>query len=236
RLARSQRAQRSAWKALSFAPLPTSLSSLFGGGGGAVATGMAAKVAAVGAAAVLVGGGTYEGVRVVETQVAAPPAKLVAAAHARTTSRLEHSAASPLTRDRGQAFGRHEEREHAPKSDGGRRGQTSRSHSRATAQVAHDTAPGQLKKATGARSTVAQTATGGPRSRAGAHPRRTKKQSHGQGRGRGRSSVKAGVKAAKGKGSAGAEAAGQSASVVTRSSSSMADAKHPSPSGSGKKR
>ena len=81
-LARSQRAQRSAWKALSIVPLPGSLGSLFGGGGGAVATGMAAKVAAVGAAAVLVGGGTYEGVRMAESHgggsrapVAAAPAR-----------------------------------------------------------------------------------------------------------------------------------------------------------------
>jgi RNA polymerase sigma factor (sigma-70 family) len=74
RLARSQRAQRSAWKTLSVVPLPGSLASLFGGGGGAVATGVAAKVAAVGVAAVLVGGGTYEGVKTVQAHVTAKPA------------------------------------------------------------------------------------------------------------------------------------------------------------------
>jgi RNA polymerase sigma factor (sigma-70 family) len=68
RLARSQRAQRSAWKSLSVLPLPASLSSLFGGGGATVATGLAAKAAAVGAAAVLVGGGAYAGVRIVDTR------------------------------------------------------------------------------------------------------------------------------------------------------------------------
>src|ERR671936_2069859 len=48
-VARRQRAQRSAFKALGAVPLPTSLASLFGGGGGgaAVGTGVAAKAAAV---------------------------------------------------------------------------------------------------------------------------------------------------------------------------------------------
>src|ERR671937_1389448 len=47
-VARRQRAQRSAFKALGAVPLPTSLASLFGGGGGgaAVGTGVAAKAAA----------------------------------------------------------------------------------------------------------------------------------------------------------------------------------------------
>jgi RNA polymerase sigma factor (sigma-70 family) len=79
RLARSQRAQRSAWKALAIIPLPGSLGSLFGGGGTAVATGAAAKVAAVGVVAAIVGGGTYEGVRVVQAQAKKEPAKTAAA-------------------------------------------------------------------------------------------------------------------------------------------------------------
>ena len=61
-VARRQRAQRSAFKALGAVPLPTSLLSLFGGGGGAaVGTGVAAKAAAVVATGALVGGLGYEG-------------------------------------------------------------------------------------------------------------------------------------------------------------------------------
>jgi RNA polymerase sigma factor (sigma-70 family) len=85
RFARSQRAQRSAWKALSVIPLPGSLGSLFGGGGTAVATGVAAKVAAVGVAAAIIGGGTYEGVRVVQAQVKKEPAKTAAVVPAAVT-------------------------------------------------------------------------------------------------------------------------------------------------------
>src|ERR687884_2140096 len=63
-VARRQRAQRSAFKALGAVPLPTSLASLFGGGGGAaVGTGVAAKAAAVVATGALVGGVGYEGAR-----------------------------------------------------------------------------------------------------------------------------------------------------------------------------
>src|SRR5439155_22590649 len=53
RTARSQRAQRAAWKSLAVVPLPGSLSSLLGGGGAAVGigTGVAVKVAALGASA-----------------------------------------------------------------------------------------------------------------------------------------------------------------------------------------
>ncbi len=56
RLARGQRAQRSALKALGAVPLPSSLASLFGGGGAAVAT----KAAAVALAASLAGGVGYD--------------------------------------------------------------------------------------------------------------------------------------------------------------------------------
>jgi len=63
--ARSQRAQRAAFKALGVVPLPaslSSLSSLFGGGGAAtVGSAVAAKAAAVLAAGALVGGVGYEG-------------------------------------------------------------------------------------------------------------------------------------------------------------------------------
>ena len=63
--ARSQRAQRTAFKALGAAPLPasfSSFSSLFGGGGGAsVGTAVLAKAATVLAAGALAGGVGYEG-------------------------------------------------------------------------------------------------------------------------------------------------------------------------------
>src|SRR5438105_15204535 len=63
-VARRQRAQRSAFKALAAVPLPSSLASLFGGGGGAaVGTGVAMKAAAVLATGALVGGLGYEGAR-----------------------------------------------------------------------------------------------------------------------------------------------------------------------------
>ena len=59
--ARSQRAQRAAFKTLGAVPLPASLSSLFGGGGATVGSAVAAKAAAVLAAGALVGGVGYEG-------------------------------------------------------------------------------------------------------------------------------------------------------------------------------
>jgi RNA polymerase sigma factor (sigma-70 family) len=59
-LARRQRAQSSAWKALAVAPLPASLSSFAGGGSvAAVGAGLVAKAAAV-TVAVAVAGGGYE--------------------------------------------------------------------------------------------------------------------------------------------------------------------------------
>jgi RNA polymerase sigma factor (sigma-70 family) len=61
--ARSQRAQRSALKALGAIPLPSTLSSLFGGGGAAVGGGLAVKAAAIAAGAALATGVTYEGVQ-----------------------------------------------------------------------------------------------------------------------------------------------------------------------------
>src|SRR5207253_11207830 len=63
-VARRQRAQRTAFKALAAVPLPSSLAPLFGGGGGAaVGTGVAMKAAAVLATGALVGGLGYEGAR-----------------------------------------------------------------------------------------------------------------------------------------------------------------------------
>src|SRR5581483_12040954 len=61
RLARSQRAQRSAWRGLGAVPLPSSLASLFGGGATTAAP-VAVKAAAAVAFGTLVGVGGYEGV------------------------------------------------------------------------------------------------------------------------------------------------------------------------------
>jgi RNA polymerase sigma-70 factor (ECF subfamily) len=60
--ARRQRAQRGALKTLALVPLPTSLTSLFGGGSSAVGTGLALKAAAAITAGVAIGGASYEGV------------------------------------------------------------------------------------------------------------------------------------------------------------------------------
>jgi RNA polymerase sigma-70 factor (ECF subfamily) len=74
RLARRQRAQRSAWKSLAAAPLPLSLSSVGGGAGvagGVAGAGLAAKAAAVIVSAAFVGGGGYEVAR--HTVLGPPP-------------------------------------------------------------------------------------------------------------------------------------------------------------------
>jgi RNA polymerase sigma factor (sigma-70 family) len=63
RLARSQRAHKQAFKALALVPIPTSLTSLFGGGGAAVGGGVALKAAAFVAAGVVATGVGYEGAR-----------------------------------------------------------------------------------------------------------------------------------------------------------------------------
>lgn len=86
RLARSQRAHKKAFKALAVVPIPTSLTSLFGGGGAVVGGGVALKAAAFVAAGVVATGVGYEGAReltkpsgqpdaaVPSTSVAAQPA------------------------------------------------------------------------------------------------------------------------------------------------------------------
>jgi RNA polymerase sigma factor (sigma-70 family) len=62
--ARRQRAQRTAIRSLAAVPIPTSLTSLFGGGGGAaLGTGLAVKAAAALTAGAIVGGAGYEGVQ-----------------------------------------------------------------------------------------------------------------------------------------------------------------------------
>src|SRR5216117_2417296 len=64
--ARRQRAQRGAIKSLALIPLPSSLTSLFGGGGAAgglaLGGGLGVKMAAIGASALVVSGVSYEGV------------------------------------------------------------------------------------------------------------------------------------------------------------------------------
>jgi RNA polymerase sigma factor (sigma-70 family) len=61
--ARRQRAQRTALRSLAAVPIPSSLTSLFGGGGAAVGSGVALKGAVALTAGVLIGGAGYEGVR-----------------------------------------------------------------------------------------------------------------------------------------------------------------------------
>jgi RNA polymerase sigma-70 factor, ECF subfamily len=84
--ARRQRAQRGALKTLALVPLPTSLTSLFGGGGAAVGTGIALKAAAAVTAGLAIGGAGYEGVRHVpwhaQKPAAAVPASAVTGANA----------------------------------------------------------------------------------------------------------------------------------------------------------
>src|SRR5438067_3151770 len=61
--ARRQRAQRTAIRSLAAVPVPTSLTSLFGGGGAAVGTGLAVKAAVAVTAGVAIGGAGYAGVQ-----------------------------------------------------------------------------------------------------------------------------------------------------------------------------
>jgi RNA polymerase sigma factor (sigma-70 family) len=73
--ARRQRAHRGALKALAFVPLPSSLTSFFGGGSGAaVGTGLALKTAAAVTAGMAIGGASYEGVQHAHRHTAKPTA------------------------------------------------------------------------------------------------------------------------------------------------------------------
>ena len=74
RLARSQRAHKKAFKALALVPIPTSLTSLFGGGGAVVGGGVAVKAAAFVAAGVVATGVGYEGARELSTPSRQPQA------------------------------------------------------------------------------------------------------------------------------------------------------------------
>jgi RNA polymerase sigma-70 factor, ECF subfamily len=105
--ARRQRAQRGALKTLALVPLPTSLTSLFGGGSGAaVGTGLALKAAAAITAGVAIGGASYEGAHhapwhAQKPTAAAPKEAVVASAvpvravrSRRATSRVAPASAS----------------------------------------------------------------------------------------------------------------------------------------------
>src|SRR6266542_65544 len=164
RLARSQRAQRSAWKALSVIPLPGSLGSLFGGGGTAVATGVLAKVAAVGVAAAIVGGGTYEGLHVVQAQVKKEPDKTAAVPAAVTPTPRDATpqrVAFPtpgISSHPGRRLGA--QTEHASRGKGHAKKTGEKEHASSSAAAAptgatptkatpdHAYSPGQAKKAT----------------------------------------------------------------------------------------
>src|SRR6266511_534736 len=164
RFARSQRAQRSAWKALAIVPLPGSLGSLFGGGGTAVATGVAAKVAAVGVAAAIVGGGTYEGLHVVQAQVKKEPDKTAAVPAAVTPTPRDATpqrVAFPtpgISSHPGRRLGA--QTEHASRGKGHAKKTGEKEHASSSAAAAptgatptkatpdHAYSPGQAKKAT----------------------------------------------------------------------------------------
>ena len=72
--ARRQRAQRGALKTIALVPVPSSLTSFFGGGGAAVGTGLAVKAAAAVTAGLMIGGAGYEGVRHAPWRNVQPPA------------------------------------------------------------------------------------------------------------------------------------------------------------------
>jgi len=109
RIARRQRAQRSAWKALAAAPLPATLSSFIGGGGAAlvggggaalvggggaaaVGTSLALKAVAVTVAAVAVAGGGYEAARHTVLQTPhRPAAGSVVSSHAKHAAAPNHA-------------------------------------------------------------------------------------------------------------------------------------------------
>jgi RNA polymerase sigma-70 factor, ECF subfamily len=104
--ARRQRAQRGALKTLALVPVPTSLTSLFGGGGAAVGTGVALKAAAAVTAGLAIGGAGYEGVHhatqhskkpatapAASTKAAQAKQKAAASATHAQVARLAHSKA-----------------------------------------------------------------------------------------------------------------------------------------------
>ena len=87
RLGRSQRAHKKAFKALALVPIPTSLTSLFGGGGAVVGGGVALKAAAFVAAGVVATGVGYQGARELS-----PPSREPEAVVPAKTPAVEHAA------------------------------------------------------------------------------------------------------------------------------------------------
>jgi RNA polymerase sigma-70 factor (ECF subfamily) len=94
RLARSQRAQKKAFKALALMPIPTSLTSLFGGGGAVVGGGVALKAAAFVAAGVVATGVGYQGAR----ELSEPSQPRVAVVPATTAAARPAPIVAPLLR------------------------------------------------------------------------------------------------------------------------------------------
>jgi RNA polymerase sigma factor (sigma-70 family) len=95
--ARRQRAQRGALKTLALVPVPTSLTSLFGGGSGAaVGTGLALKAAAAVTAGLALGGAGYEGVRHAPWHAPRPSAAAVKLTAGVAVSAPDNNSSAPL--------------------------------------------------------------------------------------------------------------------------------------------
>ena len=159
RLGRSQRAHRKAFKALALVPIPTSLTSLFGGGGAVVGGGVALKAAAFVAAGVVATGVGYEGARELS-----PPSREPEAVVPATTAAVEHAAPivtpvlrAPATRLRAAAATEKQQKAREPRGRAVAPGQVSRKAKAvppgrakkqpAAAASVKATPPGQLKKA-----------------------------------------------------------------------------------------
>ena len=100
--ARSQRAQRNAIKALALVPIPTSLTSLFGGGGAAAAgSAVAIKAAAFVAAGTVVAGVGYEGAK--RADLLLPASTPV---HATAVANQSEAVVRPLVSERPPSAGR----------------------------------------------------------------------------------------------------------------------------------
>src|SRR5919199_478485 len=93
--ARRQRAQRAAIRSLAAIPVPTSLTSLFGGGGATVGTGLAVKAAVAVTAGVAIGSAGYAGVHEVvkhHARAKRPAVTTGGAAHVARQHRARHAA------------------------------------------------------------------------------------------------------------------------------------------------
>jgi RNA polymerase sigma-70 factor, ECF subfamily len=136
RFARSQRAHKQAFKALALVPLPTSLTSLFGGGGTVVGGGVALKAAAIVSAGVVATGVGYEGARQLvqpsRQDEAAAPAEIAAVPPVRADVPVRRG---PVARS-SAATGKAKARE--PRGRANRVGQIGRETKRAS--------PGRVKK------------------------------------------------------------------------------------------